>query len=173
MSFGLQYNDWEWCKWQEQTCALELCTSWVVFFWEKMFLTKVIVWSKAWILNPSSLCFVSLLDKLHKLEVSFSIDIIQSYGTQAFHHYILYHYLACLQAMEVRVSKLSGFGVFKEHECERTWLATNFDGASSLYLEWIGWSKTWSNLWASYQMGLGYKLNEQNMTYNLWSTSFE
>jgi hypothetical protein len=28
-------------------------------------------------------------------------------------------------------------------------------------------------LWASYQMGLGYKLNEQNMTYNLWSTSFE
>jgi hypothetical protein len=37
--------------------------------------------------------------------------------------------------MEVRVSKLSGFGVFKEHECERKWLATNFDGASSLYLE--------------------------------------
>ncbi len=32
MSFGLQYNDWKWCKRQEQTCALELSTSQVVCF---------------------------------------------------------------------------------------------------------------------------------------------
>jgi hypothetical protein len=44
--------------------------------------------------------------------------------------------------MEVRASKLSGSGVFKEHKCERTWPITNFDGTSSLYLEYIRQSKT-------------------------------
>lgn len=62
--------------------------------------------------------------------------------------------------MEVKASKLSGSGVFKEHKCERTWPITNFDGTSSLYLEYIRQSKTWSNLWTLYKVGLKYKLDE-------------
>jgi hypothetical protein len=56
---------------------------WYIFS-EKIFSTKVIVWFGAWILNPSSLCYVSLLDEFHRLEMNFSIDITQKLRYSSF-----------------------------------------------------------------------------------------
>jgi hypothetical protein len=49
---------------------------WYIFC-EKIFPIEAIVWSRAWILNPSSLCSMSLLDGLHRPKMNFSINIIQ------------------------------------------------------------------------------------------------
>ncbi len=86
-------------------------------------------------MNPSSLCYVSLLDELHRLEMSFSIDIIQKLRYSSFSSLdfvLLFSMFVSNGSKGFQAFMIWCFQIIK---CERTWLIANFDGTSSLYLE--------------------------------------